>query len=182
MPDVGGGRWTSKTLPDSTLQPINYHELPPSCWEGILHRVWGHSTIDLTPQPGRFAVWAAEHEVGYLGICQTQAQKDYIMDQLEKAVTAGLSDPNLPICSAKWKRPPTEDDDPSTPKGSTKPPVPKKAKTTPPPPPPPKAGTPGGGAGGAEGEPSGSPGVGANLAKMLAQIKSQNQGTPHEDS
>ena len=28
LPDVGGGRWTSKTLPDSTRQPICYHELP----------------------------------------------------------------------------------------------------------------------------------------------------------
>ena len=42
-------------------QPIDYHELAPSCWAGMVHTAWGNSIINWTPQLNRRLMDTLEH-------------------------------------------------------------------------------------------------------------------------
>ena len=58
FPQVGGGRGPGQVQPTS-LQPIVWHAIPTSFWEGMCHAFSGASIIDLTPGCGRLAAWVA---------------------------------------------------------------------------------------------------------------------------
>jgi hypothetical protein len=92
LPDVGGGRG-SKTLPESTLQPVSYHALPRIVTDSLHHAMWGLSTIDMTPCIGDLACDNVTANVGYLGICHTEFQKMLILQLLEAHVLNAMKDP-----------------------------------------------------------------------------------------
>ena len=93
LPNVGCGRGGGKTLAPTTLQPIVYHEFPVTFWQGIMHAVSASTIIDLTPQSGRLAKMCVTSRIGYVGVCQTDYQKQYIMGVLQDAVMESLADP-----------------------------------------------------------------------------------------
>ena len=83
-------------------QPVVYHELPVPLWVGMMHAYSAVMVIDLTPQAGRLATWCVANRVGYVGICQTEFQKDYILKQAEAEVVRKLADPSSGISIPKF--------------------------------------------------------------------------------
>ena len=55
---------------------------------------WGMSVIDLTPGAGELCCDLVTSSIGYLGICQTQEQKDFILMRLEKEMLASMAKPD----------------------------------------------------------------------------------------
>ena len=103
FPNVGGGRGSgNKTLAPTTLQPIVYHEFPVTFWQGIMHAVSASTIIDLAPQSGRLAKWCVMNRIGYVGICQTDVQKQHIAKIAQDAVMVALADPASMISVAKF--------------------------------------------------------------------------------
>ena len=94
LPDVGGGRGAPK-LAETSLQPISDHALPVLVATSLHHAFWGMSTIDLTPGYGELAIDQVLQCHGYLGICQTDYQKQHIMKQLERAMYQAMQDPSM---------------------------------------------------------------------------------------
>ena len=84
LPGVGGGRG-AKGLADD-VQPVAYHGLPVVVTETLVHGFWGMNTIDMTPGAGNLCLASVTNKIGYLGICQTQAQKDFIHTRLKKEI------------------------------------------------------------------------------------------------
>ena len=91
LPATNPGRGT-KGLADDVIQPVSYHALPTMVSESVLHAVWCISCIDLTPGAGDLAISAISQRQGYLGICQTDQQKDFIMTRLKKEVLRMMAD------------------------------------------------------------------------------------------
>ena len=58
--------------------------------------------IDFTPQAGRLATWCAANRIGYVGVCQTEYQKEYILKQAEAEVMSKLADPVSGISIPKF--------------------------------------------------------------------------------
>ena len=81
LPDVGHGRQT-KNLPETSLQPVIYHALPRIVMDSLHHAMWCLSAIDLTPGVGELACDMVTNNVGYLGLCHTEFQRDFIMQNL----------------------------------------------------------------------------------------------------
>jgi hypothetical protein len=81
LPDVGHGR-NSKNLPETSLQPVAYHALPRGVMDSLHYAMWGLSAIDLAPGVGELACDMVTNNVGYLGLCQTEFQRDFIMQNL----------------------------------------------------------------------------------------------------
>ncbi len=81
LPDVGHGRQT-KNLPETSLQPVAYHALPRIVMDSLHYAMWCLSAIDLTPGVGELACDMVTNNVGYLGFCHTEFQRDFIMQNL----------------------------------------------------------------------------------------------------
>jgi len=113
FPAVGGGRGSGQMQPNS-LQPIVWHAIPTSFWEGMCHAFSAASIIDLTPGCGRLAAWAVTNKIPYVGMCATEAQKAHIAEFVLAGVKTGLLDPASKIYSPALKRDP-EDPAPSPP-------------------------------------------------------------------
>ena len=78
LPEVGAGRGT-RGLPGDVQMPISFHALPSMVSESLVHGFWGISVIDMTPGTGECCKAHILQGMGYLGICQTEEQKDYII-------------------------------------------------------------------------------------------------------
>lgn len=85
LPGVGGGRG-AKGLADDVVQPVAYHGLPVVVTETLVHGFWGMNTIDMTPGAGDLCLASVTNKIGYLGVCQTQAQRDFILTRLKKEI------------------------------------------------------------------------------------------------
>ena len=85
LPGVGGGRG-AKGLADDVVQPVAYHGLPVVVTETLVHGFWGMNTIDMTPGAGDLCLANVTNKIGYLGICQTEAQRDFIITRLKKEI------------------------------------------------------------------------------------------------
>ena len=83
-------------------QPVVYHELPLQLWQGQLHAQSGSMIIDLTPQTGRLAKWCAVKRIGYVAVCHTDFQRDYIYEGALKEVMDKLADPASEIGVPKF--------------------------------------------------------------------------------
>jgi len=81
LPDVGGGKQAVR-LSDSSLQPIAYHALPRMVMDSLHHALWGMSTIDMTPGFGELCCDMVLNNIGYVGICHSDFQKQFIKDKL----------------------------------------------------------------------------------------------------
>lgn len=119
MPDVGGGRG-AKGLAEGTLQPICYPMLPVLVHESLGHAFWGMSAIDMTPGIGDLCINNVTMNVGYMGICHTDAQKCYIMKRLQAEMLEAMTNPESKVYSPAFaqekgvKR--EQPDDPDKPK------------------------------------------------------------------
>lgn len=132
LPDVGGGKQAVR-LSDASLQPICYHALPRMVMDSLHHALWGMSTIDMTPGFGELCCDMVMNNVGYVGICHTDFQKQHIVNRLTREMfvemknsTAKVYTPafaNEYAAHAKNQKHPAPDDNKGT--------VPKKAKTEP---------------------------------------------------
>ena len=107
FPQVGGGRGSGQVQPTS-LQPIVWHAIPTSFWEGMCHAFSGASIIDLTPGCGRLAAWAVTNKIPYVGLCATEAQKAHIHEFVSTSVKVALLDPTSKIYSPTLKRDPED--------------------------------------------------------------------------
>ena len=67
-----------------------------------MHAFSAAMLVDLTPQAGRLATWCAANRIGYVGVCQTEYQKDYILKQAEADVMRKLADPASGISIPKF--------------------------------------------------------------------------------
>ena len=54
--------------------------------ETLVHGFWGMNTIDMTPGAGDLCLANVTNKIGYLGICQTEAQRDFIITRLKKEI------------------------------------------------------------------------------------------------
>ena len=77
LPDVGGGRGATK-LGEGSLQPISYHNLPRVVMDSLNHAHWGQVVLDMTPGFGELCSDMVLQKEGYVGICQTEYQRQYI--------------------------------------------------------------------------------------------------------
>ena len=102
LPQVGGGTGTNSRLGPDIKQPIVYHELPLQLWQGQMHAQSASMIIDLTPQTGRLASWCATHRIGYVGVCHTEWQRNYIYENAVKAVIDKVADPSSEISVPKF--------------------------------------------------------------------------------
>ena len=103
LPQVGGGVGSgSSRLGPDVKQPIVYHELPLQLWQGQLHAQSASMIIDLTPQTGRLASWCATKRIGYVGVCHTEWQRNYIFENAVKEIMDKLADPSSEISVPKF--------------------------------------------------------------------------------
>ena len=104
LPEVGQGRGSghSASLGPDVKQPVVYHELPLQLWQGQLHAQSGSMIIDLTPQTGRLATWCALKRIGYVAVCHTEFQRNYIYENALKEVMDKLADPASEIGVPKF--------------------------------------------------------------------------------
>ena len=104
LPEVGQGRGSghSASLGPDVKQPVVYHELPLQLWQGQMHAQSGSMIIDLTPQTGRLAKWCAVKRIGYVAVCHTDFQRDYIYEGALKEVMDKLADPASEIGVPKF--------------------------------------------------------------------------------
>ena len=93
LSSVGAGRG-SKGVPADAVQPICFHQLPRIVSDSLVHAFWGMSVIDLTPGAGELCCDLVTSSIGYLGICQTQEQKDFILMRLKKEMLASMAKPD----------------------------------------------------------------------------------------
>jgi hypothetical protein len=92
LPDVGGGRSGATRLPETSLQPVSYHAVPRIVMDSLHHALWGMSTIDMTPGTGDLCADNVLQNVGYVGICHTEAQKKYILEKLSVEIFGAMVD------------------------------------------------------------------------------------------
>ena len=94
LPPVSQGRGCA-SLRGDTRQPIAYHEWPVSFWDSVAYACSASTIIvDLTPATGRQAMQALRQRMSYIGICQTECQKEYIEKALAADGLKALSDPS----------------------------------------------------------------------------------------
>ncbi len=96
MPAVGGGRG-QKGIADDVVQCVNFQQLPATLGQSFLHSTNAVATIDLTPGTGELAIAAVLEQVGYLGLCQTEYQKEFILTRLKKEVLKAMEEPTSKI-------------------------------------------------------------------------------------
>ena len=179
LPNVNPGRG-ARSLTADTVQPIQYHELPISMWEDVLVGLGAAVVCDLTPCSGRLATPCISNRIPYIGICQSDAQMEYIKKQMQNAVEKGLGDPACKLYNPKFKRAGANAEDPTaTKKAKAAAKAETKAATVKPPPPKATAkaapNTETGGSAGSSGS-AGGGGVSEKLAAMLKAAKESAAG------
>ena len=92
LPEVAAGRG-SRGAKDDSLQPVSFHALPVAVGECLVHSFWGISVIDLSPGTGELAASTILQSQGYLGICHSEQQRDFIVEHLKKEILKGMKDP-----------------------------------------------------------------------------------------
>ena len=90
---VGAGRG-SQGVPNDAIQPICFHQLPRIVTDSLVHAFWGLSVIDLSPGAGELCCDTVMSSTGYLGICHSQSQKDFILKRLKKEMLAAMAKPD----------------------------------------------------------------------------------------
>ncbi|CAK9010978.1 unnamed protein product [Durusdinium trenchii] len=96
LPGVGLGRG-AKGLSDEVAQPVCYQQLPPLVAESFAHAYSALAVLDMTPGVGDFAISSILRHTGYVGICQMECQKEFIMVRLRKALLAAMADPQSKV-------------------------------------------------------------------------------------
>ncbi len=66
------------------LVPMSYHMLPRTVFAELLHWTWAAAVIDIMPHCGIMAECALSAQIGYVGICHNEVQRDFIMQRLRR--------------------------------------------------------------------------------------------------
>ncbi|CAJ1407144.1 unnamed protein product [Effrenium voratum] len=103
LPKVGGGRG-STGMPDDIVQCVNFQQLPSAVGESFLHSLSAISCCDLAPGTGELACSAVLEQVGYLGICQTEYQREFILTRLKKEVLRSMEEPSSKVYCAAYAK------------------------------------------------------------------------------
>lgn len=96
LPTAGGGRG-QKGIADEVVQCINYQQLPNLIPLGFMHSLSAMLAIDLTPSVGDLAIGCVLEQTGYLGLCQTDYQRDFILTRLKKEVLKAMEEPTSKV-------------------------------------------------------------------------------------
>ncbi|CAK9103051.1 Uncharacterized protein SCF082_LOCUS48147 [Durusdinium trenchii] len=96
LPGVGAGRG-AKGLSDEIVQPVSYHQLPSTVMESFMHSYSAINTIDMTPGTGDAAISAVLMNSGYVGVCHSEAQKEFILVRLKKVLLEAMKDPRSKV-------------------------------------------------------------------------------------
>lgn len=105
---MGRGVAPKPGLSETSVIPVNYQELPNLVAESFHHAFSAVATIDMTPGTGGMALSAVLAGTGYVGICQTEFQKDFIHTRLRKEILNNMSNPASKVYSSSYaaqKRP-----------------------------------------------------------------------------
>ena len=94
LPEVGTGRGhPGSKAKDNAVMPICFHTLPCTVTEAMVHGFWGISVIDMIPGTGECCSAHILQGLGYLGICQSEEQKAFILEKAQEAILRGMADP-----------------------------------------------------------------------------------------
>ena len=74
-------------------QPITYHAISNNLKNELVFGFSGLAVIDLTPGFGELCASSVVNHRGYVGICQTDAQRDYVTAHVTKAVFEAMQNP-----------------------------------------------------------------------------------------
>lgn len=193
LPGVGAGRG-AKGLSDEIVQPVSYHQLPSTVMESFMHSYSAINTIDMTPGTGDAAISAVLMNSGYVGVCHSEAQKEFILVRLKKALLEAMKDPRSKVYAPAYASQ-MEQQNEAKRQAETKDPNPaakSKAKTAPKPIKPPakddpntdpqakvKAGKPTDAAGKPKAKPKSQPAdLSEKLKELLAKSKGAGAGGP----
>ncbi|CAE7767875.1 unnamed protein product [Symbiodinium necroappetens] len=170
VPAVGQGRGSGKTMADTVMQPICWHQPPRLVADSLCHMCWAKVVIDLTPATGDLAIDSVLEGRGYVGVCHSDFQRELIATRVKKAFIDKMSDPNSKVYSVAYANEYGTTEATTAPNKKLKPEAPKKdpaAKTKP---------KPGPKKGGEDGQPTpvpktGTSDLGDKLQAMLAAAK-----------
>ena len=97
LPGVGLGRG-NKGLDDNVLQPVSFHSLPPLVAESLAHSVWETGILDMTPgSRGVMKTKVLSGSGGYLGICATAEQRDFLLKILKAEILQQMECPDSKV-------------------------------------------------------------------------------------
>ena len=83
LPEVGGGRGSTR-LPETTLQPISFHALPRMVMDSLSFAYWAQTCMDMTPGFGELCCDMVLQKIGYVGLCQSEQQRQFIEEKAIK--------------------------------------------------------------------------------------------------
>ena len=72
-------------------QPITYHSISNNLKNELVFGFSGLAVIDLTPGFGELCASSVLDHRGYVGICHTDAQREYITAYVTKAILEALT-------------------------------------------------------------------------------------------
>ena len=72
--------------------PTAHHQLPAKVYENMFHTTWAKSIIDLCVGTGVQALTAIKMQLGYIGLCHSEAQREYVFTYLHNEVLKLMAD------------------------------------------------------------------------------------------
>jgi hypothetical protein len=87
---------------DATVEPVIWHPTPPELYDTIISDFFVKQVFDLVPVDDIFAYTALKNRIGYIGICFTQAHKDFLEARLLERLAVDMADVASPLYNASY--------------------------------------------------------------------------------
>ena len=85
-------------MEDNVLQPVSFHSLPPLVAESLAHSAWRTGVLDMTPGSGELMkTKVLSGSGGYLGICATVEQRDFLLKILKAKILQQMECPDSKV-------------------------------------------------------------------------------------
>ena len=103
LPEVGGGRGQGR-LPETTLQPISFHTLPRMVMDSLTFAYWAQTCLDMTPGFGQLCNDMVLQKIGYIGICHSEQQRQYIEENAIKEILEAMKNADSKVYQVAYAK------------------------------------------------------------------------------
>lgn len=103
LPEVGGGRGQGR-LPETTLQPISFHTLPRMVIDSLTFAYWAQTCLDMTPGFGQLCNDMVLQKIGYIGICHSEQQRQYIEENAIKEILEAMKNADSKVYQVAYAK------------------------------------------------------------------------------
>ena len=103
LPEVGVGRGHGR-LAETTIQPISYHALPRVVMDSLTFAYWAQTCLDMTPGFGQLCKDMALQKIGYIGICHSEQQRQYIEENTIKEILEAMKNADSKVYQVAYAK------------------------------------------------------------------------------